>query len=76
MDTKRLKELAGVQLNEKMPGFGDGFGKERSNESQVIDMVLSNLRTMKIALDQGNMEGVQEELNKAMSMLARAKTGQ
>jgi len=74
MDTKRLKELAGVQLNET-PGFGNGFGVERSNESQVIDMVLSNLRTMKVALDQGNMEGVNEELNKAMTMLARAKSG-
>jgi len=74
MDTKRLKELAGVQLNE-MPGFGDGFGAERSSESQVIDMVLSNLRTMKVALDQGNMEGVNEEINKAMSMLSRSKTG-
>lgn len=75
MDTKRLKELGGVPINENMPGFGDGFGKERSNESQIIDMVFSNLKTMKVALDQGNMQGVQEELNKAMTMLARSKSG-
>lgn len=83
MDAERLKELAGVaknkltsiQLNERMPGYEAGYGGERSQESQVIGMVLSNLRTMQQALEQGNMEGVQEELNKAMTMLAQAKSG-
>ena len=72
MDSERLKELAGI--NEDLPGYGNKYGKERSKDSRVIDMVLSNLRTMKIALEQNNMQGVQEELNKAMTMLARAQT--
>ncbi len=75
MDTKRLQELGGVILKEGMPGYGGGYGAEQSQESQVLSMVLSNLRTMKVALDQGNMQGVQEELDKAMTMLARAKSG-
>lgn len=62
-------------ITENLPGYENGYGKKRSPESQIIDMVLSNLRTMKIALEQNNMQGVQEELNKAMSMLIRTKTG-
>ncbi len=75
MDTKRLKELGGVPINENMPGFGDGFGAERSNESQVIDMVLGNLRVLKTAIEQGDMNTAQEELQKAIKMLVRSKTG-
>jgi len=72
MDSNRLKELAGI--NEELPGYGDKYGKKRSQESHVIDMVLSNLRTLKMALEQNNMQGVQEELNKAMTALIRIQT--
>jgi len=72
MDNGRLKELAGI--TEGLPGYGDDYGKKRSKESLVIDMVLSNLRTLKNALEQNNMQGVQEELSKAMTALIRIQT--
>ncbi len=62
-------------ITENLPGYENGYGKGRSQDSRIIDMVLSNLRTMKVALEQGNMQGVQEELNKATKMLISAKTG-